>query len=85
MAVRDPETEWLRVQIYRNMTPQERMWIAAQMYEDGVAIVRAAILDRQPGLSPQELQREVRRRLLPRDLFEKVEAALAERAQHGSG
>ncbi|MEZ4709272.1 MAG: hypothetical protein R3A44_18835 [Caldilineaceae bacterium] len=84
MAVRDPDTEWLRVQIYRRMTPQERMWIAAQMYEDGVATVRAAILDRQPNLTPPELQREVRRRLLPRDLFEKVEAALAERMKADS-
>ena len=89
MAVRDAETEWLRVQIYRRMTPQERMWIAAQMYEDGVSIMRNAILDRQPHLSPPEVAREIRRRLLPRDLFEKVETALAERGlvergRHGS-
>ena len=31
MAVRDPKTEQLRVDIYRQMTPQARMLIAAQM------------------------------------------------------
>ena len=34
MAVRDPATEWVRVQMYRRMTPAERMEIAAQMYDD---------------------------------------------------
>lgn len=79
MAVRDPQTEWQRVQIYRRMTPQQRILIAAQMYEDGVATARAAILDRRPDISPSELARQLRRRLLPRTLFEKVEAALAQR------
>lgn len=77
MAVRDSATEWLRVQIYRDMTPQQRILIAAQMYEDGVDMVRSAILDRHPNTTPKELERQIRRRLLPRHLFEKVEAALA--------
>ncbi|MCB0060643.1 MAG: hypothetical protein KDE19_00950 [Caldilineaceae bacterium] len=77
MAVRDPKTEWLRVQIYRNMTPQQRILIAAQLYEDGVDTVRSAILDRHPNITPKELERQIRRRLLPRHLFEEVEAALA--------
>lgn len=79
MAVRDPQTEWQRVQIYRRMTPQQRILIAAQMYEDGVSTVRAAILDRRPDISQSELARQLRRRLLPRTLFEKVEAALTQR------
>ena len=40
MAVRDLETEWLRVQIYRRMTPAERVEIAARMYEKAIAFVR---------------------------------------------
>ena len=79
MAVRDPKNEWLRVKIYRNMTSQQRILLAAQMYEDGINMVRSSILDRHPDISQQELDRQVRRRLLPRNLFEKIEAALAQR------
>ena len=37
MAVCDLETEWLRVQIYRRMTPAERVEIAARMYENAIS------------------------------------------------
>jgi hypothetical protein len=84
MAIRDPQTEWLRVQLYRSMSPQQRMWIAAQLYEDGVAIVRSSIQDRWPDLSPADLEREVRRRLLPRTLFEQVEGYRQERIIYGA-
>ena len=83
MAVRDPETEWLRVQIYRKMTPQQRIMIAANIYEDGVDMVRSSIVDHRPNISQEELERQVRRRLLSRHLFEKVEAALAQRDSVG--
>ncbi len=79
MAVRDPATEQLRIHLYRRMTPQERIRIAAQMYEDGIANMRAAILDRHPDLSELALAREMRRRLLPRALFHQVEAYVNER------
>jgi hypothetical protein len=84
MAVRDPETEWLRVQIYRQMTPEQRVWIAAQMYEESVAIVRSSILDQRPDITPDELAREMRRRLLSRELFEQVEAYIQERRLNGA-
>jgi hypothetical protein len=84
MAVRDPKTEWLRVQIYRKMTPQQRIMIAAQLYEDGISILRASILDRYPDLTPEALQREVRRRLLSRVEFQQVEAYLQTRRQYGA-
>ena len=71
MAVCDPQSEWRRVQIYRRITPQQRMLIAAQMYEDGVATARAAILDRRPDISQNELARQLRRRLLSRTLLQK--------------
>ncbi len=73
MAVRDKRTEALRVQIYRRMTPEQRMLIAAQMFEDGVEIVRGSILDRHPDWSPEEVEREVRRRVLPRGMADMVE------------
>jgi hypothetical protein len=74
MAVRDQETERVRVNIYRRMTPQKRMIIAAQLYEEAISNMRSAILDRYPDLSELELEREMRRRLLPRPLFLQVEA-----------
>lgn len=75
MAVRDFETEWLRVQAYRRMAPAERVEIAARMYEDAVALVRSSILYRTPDISPDDLEYEVRRRILPRGLAELTEAA----------
>jgi len=68
MAMRDAHTERLRVSLYRRMTPEERIWIAAQMFEDGVSIVRSSILDRYPDISLDELRYQVRRRVLPRGL-----------------
>jgi hypothetical protein len=75
MAVRDPGTEWLRVQTYRRMAPAERMEIAARMYEDAISLVRASILYRNPSISPKDLEYEVRRRVLPRGLAELTEPA----------
>ena len=80
MAVRDVGTEWLRVQIYRRMTPAERMEIAARMYEESVSLVRSSILHRYPGISPDELEYEVRKRVLPRGMAELTEEA---RRSHG--
>jgi hypothetical protein len=73
MAVRDSATEWLRVQAYRRMAPAERVEIAARMYEDAVALVRSSILYRQPDISPEDLEYEIRRRVLPRRLAELTE------------
>jgi hypothetical protein len=84
MAVRDPQTEWMRVQLYRKMTPQQRFWIGAQIYEEGVAIVRSSIRYRHPNISSEELEREVRRRLLPRETFEQIETVLQEQKRRGA-
>jgi len=79
MAARDKRTEWLRVQLYRRMTPQQRILIAAQMFEDGISIVRSSILDRHPDISPEELHHEIWRRVLPRGLAARVESAQRKR------
>jgi len=79
MGVRDSQTEWMRVQIYRRMSGEERIALAAEMFEDGVAIVRASILDRYPDISADELKRQVRRRVLPRGLALQVERYLRTR------
>jgi hypothetical protein len=80
MAVRDKRTEWLRVELYRRMTPQQRILVAAQMFEDGVSIVRSSILDRHPDIDPHELHCQIRRRVLPRGLADQVEAAIGKSA-----
>lgn len=84
MAVRDPNTEWVRVQIYRRMTPAERMNIAARMYDDAVALVRSSILFRNPDLPPDDLEYEVRRRMLPRGLAELTEPMRRAHGRHGT-
>lgn len=75
MAIRDKRTEWLRVRLYRRMTPQQRILIAAQLFEDGVSIVRSSILDRYPDISPEELRERIRQRVLPRGLASRARAA----------
>ena len=79
MAVRDKETEWLRVQMYRRMMPEERIQIAAQLFEDGVSIVRSSILDRNPEISEKDLWHEIRQRVLPRGEADRVRGASRER------
>jgi acyl-CoA thioesterase FadM len=75
MAVRDPQTEWLRVEIYRRMTGAQKIEIAAQMYEDAVAAVRASIRYRRPDIADDDLEFEVRCRVLGRELAELSEEA----------
>jgi hypothetical protein len=84
MAVRDSGAEWRRVQIYRRMTPAERIEIAARMYEDSVSLVRSSILLRDPGISPDELEYEVRKRVLPRGMAELTEEARRARGRDGT-
>ncbi len=43
MAGRDPDTEWLRVAIFRRMTGGQKVEMASRMYEDALAAVRASI------------------------------------------
>ncbi|MHB0874997.1 MAG: hypothetical protein ACYC5O_03010 [Anaerolineae bacterium] len=72
MAVRDERAEWLRVLIYRRMTAEQRLQIAAEMYDDALEIVADSIRDRRPDIGPDDLRREVRRRVLPPGLPEWV-------------
>lgn len=78
MAVRDPKTEWLRVEIYRRMTPQQRIAIALEMTHEAIEMVRASIRYRQPDISEDDLEFEVRRRVLPPGMAELTEAARRE-------
>jgi hypothetical protein len=84
MAVRDEQTEWLRVQIYRRMTGAQKIEIAAQMYEDAVNLVRASIRYRTPDISDDDLEFQVRCRVLGRELAELSEPARRQRAKRGA-
>jgi hypothetical protein len=82
VAIRDPEIELLRIEAYRRMGGERRIDVTADMFEDGVAIVRASILDQQPDITPEELSQQIRRRVLPPELAEQVEAYLRKRSRH---
>lgn len=58
------------------MSGEQCIALAAEMFEDGVAIVRASILDRYPDINSDDLKRQVRRRVLPRGLALQVERHL---------
>ena len=85
MSARDPQTEWMRIQAYRRMGGERRIEIAAEIFEDGIAIVRDSILDRHPNISDDELVRRVRRRVLPRELALQVEHYLRSREAQEKG
>ncbi len=57
---------------FRQMSGEERVLADARMFEDMVSIVRSSILDQRPEITPEELEREVRRRVLPRGLADLV-------------
>ena len=73
MAVRDPRTEWMRVKIYRGMTPQHRLRLALDLTDMARRTATSNIEQMHPAIDERGIQRELRRRVLPRDLFERVE------------
>lgn len=78
MATRDDlNAERLRVSIYRRMPPEQRLLIAARLFEEGVELVRASIRQQQPEISDQALRQAVRERVLPRGMARQVQQALA--------
>lgn len=56
MAVRDESIEARLVRMCRQMSPVERSEIAAQMFEDALALVRASIRQSHPHFSHAEIQ-----------------------------
>jgi hypothetical protein len=57
------------------MTGSQKIEIAARMYEEAIAAVRASIRYRRPDISDDDLEFEVRCRVLGRELAEMSEAA----------
>ena len=55
MAVRDPRTEWLRVKIYRGMTPQRRMRLTFDLMDMAQRSMIANIKLMHPSITDAEL------------------------------
>jgi hypothetical protein len=73
MAERDPKTERLRVEIYRRMTGGEKVAIAMRMRAEALEMVRASIRLRQPDISEDDLEFEVRKRYMSPGMAEQLE------------
>jgi len=72
VRTRDRRTEAIRIAIYRRMAPEQKLLIAAKMYDDAVQVVRDSVRDQHPEMSAEEAEIEVRRRVFPRGTPEVV-------------
>ncbi len=79
MAVRDPETEALRNEIYRRMSGGEKIALVIKMREAAIAMVRDSIRRQRPDLLEDDLEFEVRKRCLGKELAELSEPMRRER------
>ncbi len=73
MSVFDPRTEALRTEIYRRMSGGEKIALALKMREMSIAMVRDSIRRQRPDLSEDDLELEVRKRYLGKELAELTE------------
>jgi hypothetical protein len=78
MAVRDPKTEALRDEIDRRMSGGEKIELAMQMREEALNMARDSIRRQQPDISEDDLEFEVRKRCLGKELAELSEPARRE-------
>ena len=70
-----------RVVLLRHEEIGISMEIAARLYEDAISLVRSSVRHRDPNICPDDLEYEVRRRVLPRGLAELTELARRARGQ----
>ena len=50
-----------QVEIYRSMTPEKKLQIAASLYWSARRLKEAALRDKHPGWSDQQIDEEVKR------------------------
>ena len=79
MAVRDSRTEWLRVKVYRDMTPQKRLDIVCSLNQTMRELALGNIRRVHPDWTLADVRRELRRRILSPELFAQVEQSRAKR------
>ena len=58
-----PEMEKRLLQLYAERTPEERMRMAGRMFDTGIALMKAGILQATPDISKAELRERIFRRL----------------------
>ncbi len=75
MAVRDPKTEWIRVQGYRAMTPQRRFEIARGLTREGRWIALNMARKQRNG-SPREIELDFWNRIYGRAIATRVRALI---------
>jgi len=67
-----PEIEKRMLELFTERTPAERLRMASGMFDTGIALMKAGILDQQPDLTENELKIAIFRRLYA-DCFSKAE------------
>lgn len=81
MSVDDPKTAAIRTEIYRRMSGEEKIALALKMNRDAIAMVRDSIRRRRPDISEDDLEFEVRKRCLGKELAELTEPMRREYAR----
>lgn len=65
-----PSTEQLQLEMFRRMSPDEKLALAAELRQTNLALLRAGIRARRGDLPEEELRLEVLKAILPARLFE---------------
>jgi hypothetical protein len=52
-----------QIECYRRMTPEQRLGLAFELSEFSCEFARVGIRSQHPGITPEEVERELRRRL----------------------
>ncbi len=67
-----PEAASVQSEIFRHMTPSERVALASQMSDEVLAVAAAGLKHRNPNLSPDDLAHALRDLLLGPELAARV-------------
>lgn len=60
------------IEIYRNLSGEKKLELAAELYEMSRELLKMGILSREPNLDEKELEKRVLQQLLPKNLLEKI-------------
>lgn len=66
----DGSTDQMQLEIFRRMSPDQKLALAAQLRETAVALLAAGIRARRRSLPAEELRLEILKAILPKRLFE---------------
>lgn len=67
-----PEAASVQAEIFRRMTPSQRVALAAEMSDEVLAVAAAGLKDRNPELSPEDAAHALRDLLLGPELAARV-------------